>query len=298
MNRKKVGLAAVLEIGALCAGIALLAYFACGDRGAVDVTREARVFSAARDGDTAGPAKDGAGSPRPALEELLTDLLARIATGAVTEERRGDVQRALIDVLERASWGKAENRESAAALVVQQMFDQLKQRGTTAELDLRQRRAIGALAQELTRQMLLTSTGASAGADAIAAPVPPGYERLTWNQLGGFPYEEGMQVPAEVATLRGRSVALPGFMLTLGDTEAAREFILIESLWGCCFGSVPSVNQLVVVRMAGGESAEYTAGPIMVSGVLEVGEEREGEYVTSLYRIREAEVQPTEAAQR
>jgi hypothetical protein len=229
------------------------------------------------------------------VEETLREILIGIATGRVAEEQRSEVQKGLADLLERFQWGKAPNRMSAAALVVQQMFDQAKQQTLRSELDSRQRLAIQAMAKELTRQVLLTSTGASAGADGINAVLPPDHERITWNQLGGFPYQEGEALPVEVSSLRGRSVGLPGFMLSLGDTGEMHEFILVESLWGCCFGSVPAVNQTVLVRMRTGEAAAYAAGPSLVTGILEVGEEREAGFVTSLYRITDATVTPIPA---
>jgi hypothetical protein len=83
---------------------------------------------------------------------------------------------------------------------------------------------------------------------------------------------------------------MPGFMLTLGDTQDIREFILVESLWGCCFGAVPDINQSILGRVKDGARADYTAAPVLVTGVLEVGEEREGGYVASLYRLGNANV--------
>jgi hypothetical protein len=79
-------------------------------------------------------------------------------------------------------------------------------------------------------------------------------------------------------------------MLSLGETGDLTSFILVESLWGCCFGNVPQMNQMVLAQLSG--AASYTGIPIIVAGTLDVGEEREGEYVTSLYRLRSATVHP------
>jgi hypothetical protein len=177
-------------------------------------------------------------------------------------------------------------------MIVQQVFDQAKLQVASPELSLRQQRAIGSMAQELTRQMILMAMGSSPGADGINVPLPPDHERVTWNQLGGFAYREGEPLPEQLRALGGRKVGIPGFMLTLGDPEAVREFILVESLWGCCFGSVPELNQTIVVRMKADQSADYTATPLLVTGVLEVGEERQGGFVTSVYRLIDASVTP------
>jgi hypothetical protein len=76
--------------------------------------------------------------------------------------------------------------------------------------------------------------------------------------------------------------------LTVGESEDMREFILLESLWGCCFGGVPDVNQTIVVRLAPGSTLDYTAAPVLVTGTLQVGEEKQGEFVASLYRLVDA----------
>lgn len=94
--------------------------------------------------------------------------------------------------------------------------------------------------------------------------------------------------------LNGQDVAIFGFMLSLGDAERLSEFVLVESLWGCCFGSVPEVNQTILVRVDPSATVEYSAAPQLVTGRLEVGEAREGGFVTSLYRIGGARVRPVE----
>jgi hypothetical protein len=163
------------------------------------------------------------------------------------------------------------------------------------ELLPQQRRAIQSVARELARELLLLSIGAKPGADSIAGELPPGHDRISWNQLGGFPYLEGTPLPAEVQALDGRQVGIFGFMLTLGDSQRVTEFVLVESLWGCCFGAVPEVNQTILVQLGPHASAEYSAAPLLVTGRLEVGERREAGFVTSLYRIVDAELQPADA---
>jgi len=294
MRSKQLRLSEMLEILALGLGCCLLLYFSCRDEVPIYAERGSKVFRVPR----AAPATDGSGdasADRAAIEQALGELLSGIATGEVEETRRSELQASLMGLLERFNWGSAEGRATASAVIVQQMFDQAKLQSVSAELSARQRQAIRGMAKELTRQLMLMATGSSPGADGIVATLPLGHERVTWNQLGGFAYREGGPLPPEVQALDGRKVGIPGFMLTLGETEGVREFILVESLWGCCFGSVPDVNQTLVVRMKAGQSAEYTSTPIVVTGTLDVGEEREGGFVTSLYRLTDASVQPIQS---
>lgn len=290
--RLRSRIVAAIEALALLLGCALLIYVSCREE-EPEATRESRVFSAARArGTHAGSAASGS---RRALEDTLDEWLRQIATGRLTEESRAELQNQLSGQLTAGQVGKPGHRENAAGLIVQQMFDQAKARSSVSELSQRQALAISGMSRELTRQLLALSAGSSPGADSITAPLPPGHERIDWKRLGDFAYQQGAPLPAEVVALGDRLVGIPGFMLTLGETDQMREFVLVESLWGCCFGSIPDVNQTVLVRLTAGETSSYTSGPILVTGTLRVGEEREGAFVTSLYRIEDARVTPLDA---
>jgi hypothetical protein len=229
---------------------------------------------------------------RAELERILSDWLARLVSGHLQSERGPDVQRSLVTVLDRAGWGQSSARESAAQIVVQQIFAQARLPPAEGPERPAQLHARAALARELARQLSLMAEGKSAGADAIAAEIPAGHLALSWARLGGFEYREGAPLPADVLALAGQRVALVGFMLSLGEAGDLPTFILVESLWGCCFGNVPQMNQMLLVQMRA--AGPYTPLPVVVAGLLEVGEEREGDYVTSLYRLRDATLQPVD----
>jgi hypothetical protein len=297
MRLKKLRPSELLEVLALLSGCALLAYFSCRghDTASGAAPRESRTFSAERTAPERPEDTADAAARQRAVESAIGELLERVALGQVDEARRAEAQLALVALLERWSWGTPENRTSGAAVIVQQIFDRAKLGDRSEELSLRQVRAIAGVARELARELLLLAVGSSPGADGISAAMPPGHERVSWNRLGAFTYREGEPLPAEVLALAGREVGVFGFMMTLGDAERSRQFVLVESLWGCCFGSVPELNQTILVRIAEGASAEYSAAPLLVTGRFEVGEEREGGYVSSLYRIVDAKVAPLDA---
>jgi hypothetical protein len=281
------------EVLALGLGCLVLGYFTCRDD-AVEPSRDrsSRVFSAPR---AAGAASSDAEQARRELELWLVGVLTGVATGEVGEEQRSQVQSHLLSLLEQRGSGRPETRANAAGMIVQQMFDRAKLGNVTPELTGRQHEAILAMARELTRQVLLLAVGASPGADALPISLPEGYTKLDWKRLGGFHYAEGAELPADVRALDGASVGVPGFILTLGETEGMHEFILLESLWGCCFGAVPEVNQTIVVRLTADHSFDYTAAPVLITGKLEVGEEKQGGFVASLYRIVDATAASVEA---
>jgi hypothetical protein len=283
----------LVEVLALGLGCLVLGYFTCRDE-PTESPRErgARVFSAARD-PGAEPASD-AERARQELEQWLAGVLTGVATGEVGEEQRSEIQSHLLRLLEQRGSGRAETRANAAGTIVQQIFDRAKLASVSPELTARQRASISAMAGELTRQLLLLAVGASPGADALPITLPDGYAKLDWKRMGGFRYTEGAELPAEVRSLDGQNVGVPGFILTLGETERMHEFILLESLWGCCFGAVPEVNQTIVVRLAADQAFDYTAAPVLITGRLEVGEEKQGGFVASLYRVVDATAVPVE----
>lgn len=293
----------VLEILALLSGGVLLAYYSCRDpdsrQDPRQAPRESRTFAAGRAEGESGSAGAGGGDAaarQAGVEAAVRELIEGVALGRVDETQRAEAQRALVALLERWSWGAPEHRSMAAAVIVQQVFDQSKLQSRSVDLGPQQRRAIQSVARELTRELLLLAIGSRPGADGLAGELPAGHERISWNQLGGFPYLEGVRLPPEVEALAGRNVGIFGFMLTLGDSERVTEFVLVESLWGCCFGAVPEVNQTILVRLDPDSPAEYSAAPMLVTGRLEVGEEREAGFVTSLYRIGGATLRPADAA--
>jgi hypothetical protein len=286
----------LLELGALVTGCAVLGYFTCREPAESENTpeRAARVFAAPR-------ASEGSGSAdlqqnRSEIERILGAVLMGIARGDVSDEQRGQLQADLLQLLERRGSGRPETRANAAGMIVQQLFDRAKVANVTSDLSVRQREAIPAMASELTRQLLLLAVGASPGADALPVTLPQGHVKLDWKQMGGFQYQEGAQLPPAIQGLHGQKAGIAGFILTVGESEGMREFILLESLWGCCFGGVPDVNQTIVVKLPAERSFDYTAAPVLVTGTLEVGEEREGQFVASLYRLVDAEARPLVAA--
>jgi hypothetical protein len=287
-----------LEVLALVSGVLLLAYYSCRGRNDDQTTRaprESRTFAAARaEGGGIVDTAD-AMARQAAVEAAVRELIQDVALGRLDETARPDVQRSLTSLLERWRWGTDDNRSTAAAVIVQQVFDQSKLQSRSVDLGPQQLRAIEGVGRELARQLLLLAVGSKPGADGIAGEVPAGHEKISWNQLGDFPYQPGVPVPAEVRALDGRQVGIFGFMLTLGDPERVTEFVLVESLWGCCFGAVPELNQTILVQLDSQTTAAYSAAPMLVSGRLEVGERGEAGFVTSLYRIVEAKLQPADA---
>lgn len=95
-------------------------------------------------------------------------------------------------------------------------------------------------------------------------------------------------IPPQIKALSGQRVRMDGFMIPY-DQAAMRtsEFMLVASYDSCGFGDMPSgMTDWVHVSLPKGRATTYTVDPIVVTGVLDVGEDFDKEgFVTSVYRL-------------
>jgi hypothetical protein len=116
--------------------------------------------------------------------------------------------------------------------------------------------------------------------------------KLSFETLGNWTYIEGKTpIPDDVKKFDGQEVELSGFMMPLTQTEQITEFMMIQALWGCCYGKPPAVNHVVMVKMNGGQSVKFYPEPIRVRGKFNVGETKQDGYLVSLYRLDAEEIQ-------
>ena len=112
-------------------------------------------------------------------------------------------------------------------------------------------------------------------------PPPPGAAKL------GIP-APAAAIPNEVLALDGKRVALVGFMVPLDvDRGGVQTFVLSQDRSYCCYGIKPALNEMVLVQMEEGGRAPFVKDtPIVVLGQLTVAEQRDGGFVSSLYRMK------------
>jgi hypothetical protein len=113
-------------------------------------------------------------------------------------------------------------------------------------------------------------------------PIP-----VTTDFLGGWPFDETQSnpFPPHVSAINGKYVIVKGFMLPDVDFEGIKKFHLVRSLWGCCFGAPPRVNELIRVHTPGGEGLRYTYNTLEIVGKVEVKFELLDGLIEDLYRL-------------
>jgi hypothetical protein len=123
--------------------------------------------------------------------------------------------------------------------------------------------------------------------------LPGGRPPLDFATLRSWTYTDGLDgMPPSVRALDGTQVSLLGFMLPIDEVEQITEFLLVESLWACCYGTPPDIHGIVRIVMPPGSTTDYSFEPLLVTGTLRIEATVEDGYVVDIYQLRATSVQP------
>jgi hypothetical protein len=106
-----------------------------------------------------------------------------------------------------------------------------------------------------------------------ATEVPPGYERINYDDLQTDPAEPGVLPPQRAAELNGKKVFIKGFVYqpTGGQTSGLKRFILVRDKGQCCFGGNPKITDMIEVKLAGDLEADFNMQPRKLAGTFRIG---------------------------
>jgi hypothetical protein len=94
---------------------------------------------------------------------------------------------------------------------------------------------------------------------------------LPFDELTSWPYEDGLKgMPKRVKDLDGKKVLMTGFMLPIDEVQNIKEFLLVQSLWSCCYGQPPDINGIVRVVMPKGKKTDYFFDPLKIVGTFKI----------------------------
>jgi hypothetical protein len=147
------------------------------------------------------------------------------------------------------------------------------------------------------------STVSSEDAGKVLTQTPikdaDGYLQLTFPYLSSYDYpmpsEEdveqknfGDHIPPHIKELQGQKIVIDGFLLPSDfEGKKLKRLVLFNTYLGCCFGSIPGMNEWIYVTMIEAQPFQYFHGmPIKVYGTLEVGENVDDDGGLSLYRMQ------------
>jgi hypothetical protein len=149
---------------------------------------------------------------------------------------------------------------------------------------------------------LAVSGGPAAAQLLIPAPeVDGGYLKLGFDRLSSYKFvapeydplanpkaqpptgEE--QIPPAVKGWSGKKAIITGFMLpTKLDNGRAVEFLLMANQMACCYGTVPNMNDWVIVKIPKGVPIIQDV-PISFRGLFRVSATFESGYMTGIYEL-------------
>ena len=109
---------------------------------------------------------------------------------------------------------------------------------------------------------------------------------LPFDELASWPYEDGLKgMPKRVKDLDGKKVMMTGFMLPIDEVEKIKEFLLVQSLWSCCYGQPPDINGIVRVVMPKGKTTDYFFDPLKIVGTFKVEATMMDGYCVDIYQL-------------
>ncbi|HEB53377.1 MAG TPA: DUF3299 domain-containing protein [bacterium] len=116
---------------------------------------------------------------------------------------------------------------------------------------------------------------------------------LPFDELTSWPYEDGLKgMPKRIKELSGKRVLMTGFMLPIDEVQNIKEFLLVESLWSCCYGQPPDIHGIVRVVMPKGKTTDYFFDPLKIIGKFKVEATVMDGYCVDIYQL---EVESLEA---
>jgi len=95
------------------------------------------------------------------------------------------------------------------------------------------------------------------------------------------------QIPASVKAWNGKKAIVTGFMLPTkleNGSGRAIEFLLMANQMACCYGTVPNMNDWVIVKITKGVPITQDV-PISFRGTFKVSPTFESGYMTGIYEL-------------
>ena len=115
---------------------------------------------------------------------------------------------------------------------------------------------------------------------------------LPFEEIASWPYEDALKgMPKRMKKLDGQTVMMTGFMLPIDEVENIKEFLLVQSLWSCCYGQPPDINGTVRVVMKGKNRIDYKFEPIKIIGKFIIKPTIEDGFCVDIFQLETEDVQ-------
>lgn len=125
-------------------------------------------------------------------------------------------------------------------------------------------------------------------AKALAAGQEP--YLIDLHDLGGWEMDLSKEqpIPDYILALDGKEIIVRGFMMPDIDLDHIREFHFVRSLYSCCFGAPPQMNEIMRVTLADEGGMEYSYKTLEIRGRLRVKFEKVDGLVEDIFHMKDA----------
>ena len=111
-------------------------------------------------------------------------------------------------------------------------------------------------------------------------------EILTFDTLTSWRYQKGLDgMPESIKALDGKRVLMTGFMLPIDEVKDIHQFLLVKSLWSCCYGKPPDIHGIVRCVMPKGKTTDYQFDPLKVVGTFKVEAVVQDGYCVDIFHL-------------
>jgi hypothetical protein len=131
-------------------------------------------------------------------------------------------------------------------------------------------------------------------AKSLAEGKIKGFDKLLrFDELTGWEYKSGLEgMPESVKGLAGKKVLMTGFMLPIDEVQNIKEFLLVQSLWACCYGKPPDIHGIVRCVMPKEKTTDYSFEPLQVIGTFTVEATMMEGFCVDIYQLHVESLEP------
>lgn len=122
----------------------------------------------------------------------------------------------------------------------------------------------------LVLSVLLLAVGWSRLGYIYATEVPDGFQRIGYDILQPDEDVRDQKIPPSAIELDGHKVFIKGYVYPDGQQQGITRFLLVRDQGDCCFGGNPKITDRIEVRLAAGQSMNFSPRLHKVAGVLRI----------------------------
>ncbi len=110
-----------------------------------------------------------------------------------------------------------------------------------------------------------------------ANEVPPGYLRISYDQLQPDPSYPQLPIPPSAFPLDGQRVFVKGYVHPGVDRRTGiQQFVLVPDMKTCCFGGQPALTDMIEVTLRDPLRVDFSYSRRKLGGILKVSNKKKG----------------------